>query len=379
MVKQLFGKKVKVIHDKHSRGSFPKDIIGKEVFLLGLNGKGTGSDGVKYNRYMICPQNPRIKNLDDLVTVIATGNYYHVLEPELELEKIDEPKGSLKLKKKREENLDEFGQSMVINLKDDEKTIYLSTSLRTTLNLKDGDGIGFAIDTEKSEIYLYQELEPEQGWIIENGQIISSADWREIFQMCGTNNLYYNLASGSKTDFDYPDYEFFYLSTFNEGVKTTIPNVNSSSFESYKTPYDSYMKTVAKLEEPIIQRTIKNNSKKKSDVVEEKVNQAAKEVVEDWATKSLEQQIEIIKNKFYPKYPSEFTLTSTNESSTSPNITYVDRGYTIGSDLILENKPGFNETSFKITLEEAYERELEKQKQQAIESERQAQQENLEF
>ena len=288
MVKQLFGKKVKVIDDKHSRRTIPKDIVGTEVFLLGSNGKGIGSDGVKYNRYMICPQNPRIKTLDDLVNIIVAGNYYYVLEPELELEKIDESKGSLKLKKKREEVLDEFGQSMVINLKDDEKTIYLSTSLRTTLNLKDGDGIGFAIDTEKSEIYLYQELEPEQGWIIENGQIISSADWREIFQMCRTNTLYYNLTSGSKTDFDYPDYEFFYLSTFNEGVKTIIPNVNSSSFESYKTPYDSYMESVAKLEEQIIQKTIKNNSKKKSDVVEEKVNQATKEVVEDWATKSLE-------------------------------------------------------------------------------------------
>lgn len=229
MVKQLFGKKVKIIHDKHSRGSFPKDIIGKEVFLLGLNGKGTGSDGVKYNRYMICPQNPKIKTLDDLVNVIIAGNYYHVLEPELELEKINEPKGSLKLKKKREEVLDEFGQSMVIKLKDDEKTIYLSTSLRTTLNLKDGDGIGFAIDTEKSEIYLYQELEPEQGWIIENGQIISSADWRELYQIFDSTTLYYNLNSGTISDLDYPDYEFYLLSTHDNSKK------KSGSTESIET------------------------------------------------------------------------------------------------------------------------------------------------
>ena len=118
---------------------------------------------------------------------------------------------------------------MVVKLKEDEKTIYLSASLRTTLDIKDGDSIGFGFNDSNGTILLYKEIEPNQGWLVEDGQIVSSADWRELYQIFESTTLYYNLNSGVISDLDYPDYEFYLLSTHDNSKK------KSGSTESIET------------------------------------------------------------------------------------------------------------------------------------------------
>jgi len=118
---------------------------------------------------------------------------------------------------------------MIVKLKEDEKTIYLSASLRTTLDIKDGDNIGFGFNDSNGTILLYKEIEPNQGWLVENGQIVSSADWRELYQIFESTTLYYNLSDGTISDLDYPDYEFYLLSTHDNSKK------KSGSTESIET------------------------------------------------------------------------------------------------------------------------------------------------
>lgn len=222
-------KKVKVISYKYS-GPLLANLVNKEVILIAKYGNSRNPITNKNSeRFVILQNKEYLKSRNDIFVELINGNFLIVFGDDLDLESLSDYKPKIKLKKKREEVLDEYGQSMVVKLKEDEKTIYLSTSLRTTLDIKDGDNIGFGFNDSNGTILLYKEIEPNQGWSVENGQIVSSADWRELYQIFGSTTLYYNLNSGTISDLDYPDYEFYLLSTHDNSKK------KSGSTESIET------------------------------------------------------------------------------------------------------------------------------------------------
>lgn len=222
-------KKVKVISCTCT-GSSIANLVNKEVIFIAKYGNSRNPVTNKNSERFVVLQNKEyLKSRNDIFVELIKGNFMIVFGDDLDLESLSDYKPKIKLKKKREEVLDEYGQSMVVKLKEDEKTIYLSTSLRTTLDIKDGDNIGFGFNDSNGTILLYKEIEPNQGWSVENGQIVSSADWRELYQIFGSTTLYYNLNSGTISDLDYPDYEFYLLSTHDNSKK------KSGSTESIET------------------------------------------------------------------------------------------------------------------------------------------------
>lgn len=212
-------KKVKVISYKYS-GPILANLVNEEVIFIAKYGNSRNPVTNKNSERFVVLQNKEyLKGRKDIFIELIKGNFLIVYGDDLDLESLSDYKPKIKLKKKREEVLDEYGQSMVVKLKEDEKTIYLSTSLRTTLDIKDGDNIGFGFNDSNGTILLYKEIEPNQGWLVEDGQIVSSADWRELYQIFGSATLYYNLNSGTISDLDYPDYEFYLLSTHDNSKK----------------------------------------------------------------------------------------------------------------------------------------------------------------
>jgi hypothetical protein len=230
-------KKVKVISYKSS-GAILSNLVNKEVIFVAKYGNYRNPVTNKNSeRFIVLQNRENLKTRNDVYLELINGNYMIVYGDDLDLESSSDYKPKIKLKKKREEVLDEYGQSMVVKLKEDEKTIYLSTSLRTTLDIKDGDNIGFGFNDSNGTILLYKEIEPNQGWPIENGQIVSSADWRELYQIFESTTLYYNLNSGVVLDLDYPDYEFYLLSTHDNSQKkskNTTVKVNTKT--EFKQP-----------------------------------------------------------------------------------------------------------------------------------------------
>lgn len=122
-------------------------------------------------------------------------------------------------KKVRTEESDKYKDNMVIVLKKDKETIYLSTALRHTL-LHESNRIGFAFDKEKNSNFIYCEFEEKEGYeVSELGEIKSAAEWRDLFNSFNQSELY--LKNKYTKDKDNPDYLFYEIQTEKDTIFKT--------------------------------------------------------------------------------------------------------------------------------------------------------------
>lgn len=69
---------------------------------------------------------------------------------------------------------DNYGIEAVLELKDDEETIYLSSSVRNILEVENGMYIGFAVDYDSNSVYIFKETEVEAGLKIDDTGCVKS-------------------------------------------------------------------------------------------------------------------------------------------------------------------------------------------------------------
>lgn len=143
-------------------------------------------------------------------------------------EEIDVVFKTLKKLKKREEKPDEYGNTYMLKLVEGEKIIYLSSALRTLLEIEDNDAISFAIDEEKQELYICKD---KDGYVVKEGFLESNVEWRTIFNTFNPEGEYENGAYEFEvshygiTDVNSPDYIFFIVS--GEWYNTKEPKKKS--------------------------------------------------------------------------------------------------------------------------------------------------------
>lgn len=88
---------------------------------------------------------------------------------------------SIALKGNRVERSDDYKDKCIIQLLDDDKSIYLSTALRSLLVVAPGDFVGLSIDSESKKLMIFKCMKPNEGFEVGgNGRIKSSADFRDL-------------------------------------------------------------------------------------------------------------------------------------------------------------------------------------------------------
>jgi len=124
---------------------------------------------------------------------------------------------SIILKGHRTERSDNYDY-YAIELMDDEKSIYLSTYVRSLLFLNPGDYVGFSFDTDTRRIMIFKAKDDKEGWeLAGNGRIKSSADWRELMNEYGKS---ISVSPELFTDDEnYPGYLFYNLENVRPKAK----------------------------------------------------------------------------------------------------------------------------------------------------------------
>ena len=132
---------------------------------------------------------------------------------------IHKEKEGIKILKRTLENVDEYGNAYIIQLlPPDEKYIYLSTALRTLLDVKDGDFVSFAIDNENKLYYICKENDVSNGYQIVNGKIESNVEWRNLYNCFNSEKtkieegkLKFHVSHYEREQEDVPDYHLFLI------------------------------------------------------------------------------------------------------------------------------------------------------------------------
>jgi len=132
---------------------------------------------------------------------------------------IHKEKEGIKILKRTLENVDEYGNAYIIQLlPPDEKYIYLSTALRTLLDVKDGDFVSFAIDNENKLYYICKENDTANGYQIVNGKIESNVEWRNLYNCFNSEKtkieegkLKFHVSHYEREQEDVPDYHLFLI------------------------------------------------------------------------------------------------------------------------------------------------------------------------
>lgn len=157
--------------------------VGKTVKILwdgqGHEGRYIGKEGIvkavtrnDYNAYILMDVNGQ-ESAFYLSEIQVINN-----EPIIHKEK-----SKLQLKKKSIEEVDEFGNDYILHLlpTEEQKYIYLSSSLRTLLDVKNGDFINFALDKDNKLYYICKESDKNMGYEIIDGKIQSNVEWRSLY------------------------------------------------------------------------------------------------------------------------------------------------------------------------------------------------------
>lgn len=155
-------------------------LIGKEAIVVdSISGHNYGPNGYKFT---ITKISTTAKNAVVGTTVDgSTGNSIYLCDFDIDPRQFLDPDLSSKLKKraKRDDVLDEWGNENVLELRS-EGEIYLSTSLRADLELKEGDKVIFAEERGKNnKVRLFIAKDPE-GYEVNNGVLKSVSDHKVI-------------------------------------------------------------------------------------------------------------------------------------------------------------------------------------------------------
>lgn len=119
------------------------------------------------------------------------GNYGYCLPDEFQL--IDKEFSDFKIIKKgiRTERKDKFGDKFMLELQNNKRDIYLSSSTVSLLNLNSEENyVGFATDPDTGIMYVFS-ADKVSGYLLnkDNNRITSVADWREMFKLYETMNF----------------------------------------------------------------------------------------------------------------------------------------------------------------------------------------------
>ena len=155
---------------------------------------------------------------------------------------IHKEKEGIKILKRTLENVDEYGNAYIIQLlPPDEKYIYLSSALRTLLDVQDGDAISFAIDNENKLYYVCKENDKANGYEVVNGKIESNVEWRNLYNCFNSEKtkieegkLKFHISHYEREQEDVPDYHLFLINHpwFQESKK----KVKEVKFEEMVKP-----------------------------------------------------------------------------------------------------------------------------------------------
>ena len=132
---------------------------------------------------------------------------------------VHQEKKGIVLVKRTIETVDEFGNDYILQLlPPDQKYIYLSTALRTLLNVNDGDYISFALDNENKLYYICKEIDHNNGYLVQNGKIESNVEWRNIFNTFNLETtkiedgkLKFHISHYVREQEELPDYSLFLI------------------------------------------------------------------------------------------------------------------------------------------------------------------------
>ncbi len=114
------------------------------------------------------------------------------------------------LKGVRTERKDKYGNSFIIELLNDGKSIYISQALSSLLLCNAEENyIGFASDPEIGEIYIFNAKTVDQGYLLDkkNNRIVSPADHRELSNAFHNNIL--EIYETSIINPEFPDMIFY--------------------------------------------------------------------------------------------------------------------------------------------------------------------------
>lgn len=183
---------------------------------------------------------------------LENGNTLNFYLLELEVEKqepiVHKEKTGIKIAKRTIENVDDFGNDYVIQLLvPDQKYIYLSSSLRTLLDINEGDFVNFAVDPDSKLYYICKESDTNNGYQVKEGKIDSNVEWRNLYN---TFNLETTKIDEGKKKFhvshyereqeDVPDYHLFLINEgwiSPEGKKKGKRDVKMEAADGSQTQY----------------------------------------------------------------------------------------------------------------------------------------------
>lgn len=149
----------------------------------------------------------------------------------------------------RTERPDKYGDQPIIELLPDNKSIYLSTTLRSLLLVNQDEFVGFSLDTDTKRIMVFKAKDETEGWqVAGNGRLKSSADWRELNNEYG---MIINVRMEAYTDDEhYSGYLFYNL--FNE--QPLVKDKSGKKTRRNDNPFNDGFETYEPVEQPSINR-----------------------------------------------------------------------------------------------------------------------------
>lgn len=140
-----------------------------------------------------------------------------------------EQKGFIK-KKLLSTKKDKYGIEAVLELKDDEESIYVSSGVQALLELDEKSYIGVAIDYDSNNVYIFKETEEESGLKIENSMIKSFNIYRDLINHIFSKQM--SVEPNRIKNPDYPDNTFFKVSKYNSQFKSQFEKLFISEIKN---------------------------------------------------------------------------------------------------------------------------------------------------
>jgi len=245
--------------------------VGKRIViccdLQKSSNKNIGKQGTVHSIY-------REDGAKTVVTVLfddGNSRQFYLGEIELaERENVSYKEVKIEFSKKTIEEVDEFGNSYILQLlPPEEKFIYLSSALRTLLNIKDGDYINFAFDKGSRSYYICKETDSTNGYLVQANKIESVVEWRNLYNTFNFETtkiedakLKFHVSHYEREQQEYPEYSLFLINEpwievkKEKKVKETQKREAPTIQEYGNTYYNDYMKSVEALTGSIGQRDL---------------------------------------------------------------------------------------------------------------------------
>lgn len=134
-----------------------------------------------------------------------------------------EEKG-LKKKVNLANEIDKYGIEAVLELQEDQETVYISSTVRNILEVENGMCLGFAVDYEANAVYIFKESEENSGLKIdEKGCIKSFAIVRDLVNYVYSKTM--TLDSRRIKNPEFEDNIFYKIVKYNPESKQSLDSL----------------------------------------------------------------------------------------------------------------------------------------------------------